>query len=85
MKSFVHTIQDELGLHARPASMLAQEVKKYESKVTVKQGEKSVDAVSMLALMTMAVKAGQNVTIEIEGPDEEKAYNELQIFCKERV
>lgn len=43
MKSFKHNIKDELGLHARPASVLATEAKKYSSKITVTANDKTVD------------------------------------------
>ena len=53
MKSFKHNIKDELGLHARPASVLATEAKKYSSKITVTANDKTVDGASMIGLMTM--------------------------------
>ena len=37
MKTFNYTITDPVGIHARPAGMLVKEVKKYESKVTIKK------------------------------------------------
>ncbi len=85
MKKFQHNIKDELGLHARPASMLVTETKKYSSKITVIYGEKNVDARSVIGLMTMAAKTGDTITICIEGDDEEKAYEKLQKFCEANV
>lgn len=85
MKKFQHNIKDELGLHARPASMLVTETKKYNSKITVIYGEKNVDARSVIGLMTMAAKTGDTITICIEGDDEEKACEELQKFCETNV
>lgn len=41
MKEFTYTIKDEQGIHARPASILAKEAKKYESSITISKGEKS--------------------------------------------
>lgn len=64
VKSFKHNIKDELGLHARPASVLATEAKKYSSKITVTANDKTVDLEpSMIGLMTMALKHGQEITI----------------------
>lgn len=85
MKKFHHNIKDELGLHARPASMLVTEAKKYSSKITVIYGEKNVDARSVIGLMTMAAKTGETITICIEGDDEDKAFEELQKFCEANV
>ena len=83
MKSFKHNIKDELGLHARPASVLATE--KYSSKITVTANDKTVDGASMIGLMTMALKHGQEITINIEGDDEDNAYAGLQALCQESV
>ena len=84
VKSFKHNIKDELGLHARPASVLATEAKKYSSKITVTANDKTVDGASMIGLMTMALKHGQEITINIEG-DDDNAYAGLQALCQESV
>ena len=44
MTQFSYTIQDELGLHARPAGLLAKEAAKFKSTVTVESGAKKGDA-----------------------------------------
>ena len=44
MKSFEYTITDPVGLHARPAGVLAKEAKKYTSIISITKGEKTVDA-----------------------------------------
>jgi phosphocarrier protein len=82
MKTFHYTITDPVGLHARPAGLLVKEVKKYESKVTIKQEGKSSDASKLMMLMSMGVKSGDTVTIEVSGMDEEKASAELEEFFK---
>ena len=85
VKSFKHNIKDELGLHARPASVLATEAKKYSIKITVTANDKTVEGASMIGLMTMALKHGQEITINIEGDDEDNAYAGLQALCQESV
>ena len=44
MKTFQYTIQDEMGIHARPAGMLVKEAKAFSSKVTLEAGGKTVAA-----------------------------------------
>ena len=44
MKTFDYTVKDELGIHARPAGLLVKEAKNFTSKITIKKGEKEVDA-----------------------------------------
>ena len=55
MKNFTYTIKDEIGIHARPAGLLAKEVKKYQSKITITKGEKTVEAKKLMAVRGMGV------------------------------
>ena len=80
MKSFTYTVQDELGIHARPAGMLVKEAKKYQSKITITKEGKSAEASKLMAVMSLGVKCGQTVQIAVEGPDEEEAAAGIQAF-----
>ena len=71
MKQFDYTIQEAVGIHARPAGLLVKEVKKYKSTVTVIKGDKSSNALKLMALMGMGVKCGDTVTVTVEGEDED--------------
>ncbi len=85
MKSFKYVITDELGIHARPAGILVKEVKKYASKVTICAGEKSSDASKLMAIMSMGIKKGAEVTITAEGEDEAAAVEALEKFFRENL
>ena len=87
MKNFEYTIKDELGIHARPAGMLAKEARRFESTITVGRvgEEKSVDVTRLMALMGLAVKCGQTVEVSVEGVDEETAVVEMQKFFEENL
>ena len=85
MKSFTYTVTDELGLHARPASQLVKESKKYKSTITVSDGVKKTTAAQLMMLMSMGIKKGATVTVSIEGEDEEIAAAELETFLKENL
>ena len=80
MKSFSYTVKDELGIHARPAGMLVQEVKNFKSKVTLEKDGTVIDATRLLAVLSMGVKKDQTVTITVEGADEDAAYDALKSF-----
>ncbi len=80
MKSFEYTIKDPVGIHARPAGLLVKEVKKYTSTVTIAKGEKSVNALKLMALMGMGIKQGDAVKVTIEGADEDTAAAEIEAF-----
>ena len=80
MKSFEYTIKDEVGIHARPAGILVKQAKKYESKIVVKMCDKTAEATKLMALMGMGVKKDNTVTVEVEGPDEDAAVNDMKAF-----
>ena len=80
MKEFNYVIQDALGIHARPAGMLAKLAKTFESKVQITKGEKTVAASQLLMLMGLGVKQGEEIKVAIEGADEDAAFAELQEF-----
>ena len=82
MKSFDYTITDPVGIHARPSGVLVKEIKKYASAVTITKGEKSVNALKLMALMGMGVKQGDTVTVTVEGEDEENAAAAIEEFFK---
>lgn len=85
MKQFVYTIQEAVGIHARPAGLLVKEVKGYQSTVTIFKGEKSVNAVKLMALMGMGIKCGDTVKVQVEGEDEETAAPALEKFFNEHL
>ena len=80
MKEFKYVITDPLGMHARPAGMLVKAVAPYSSKITVTAPTGTADARRLMALMRLAAKQGMELTVTIEGDDEEKAAVELQAF-----
>ena len=82
MKAFEYTITDPVGIHARPAGVLVKEIKKYTSTVTVAKGEKSVNALKLMALMGMGIKQGDTVKVSVEGADEETAAAAIEEFFK---
>ena len=85
MKSFTYTVQDELGLHARPAGLLVKDAKKYESTVTIVKGDRKADARKLMMLMSLGVKCGEEITVEAEGPDEDAAAAGMEKFFEETL
>ena len=82
MKEIKYVITDPLGMHARPAGMLVKAVAPYASKVTVTAPTGTADAKRLMALMRLAAKQGMELTITIDGADEEKAATELLAFLR---
>lgn len=82
---FTYQIKDEVGLHARPAGLLAKEAKKYQSKIVIRKDDKAVEATKLMAVMGLGVKCGQTVEIEISGDDEEVALEAMKVFFSQNL
>lgn len=86
MKEFQFVIRDELGIHARPAGLLAKLAKEYkDTTVTVTKAGSTVKASQLMKLMSLGVKHGDEVTVAAEGPDEEAAIEKLNAFFQENL
>ena len=80
---FKCVINDELGIHARPAGMLAKEAKALgDTVVSVTKGDKIVKASQLMKLMGLGVKKGDEVTVSVEGGDEAAALDAMKAFFK---
>lgn len=71
------TVTSRSGLHSRPAANLAKLVSHLDSTVTLHAGSKSVNASSVLALITAGVVEGQTVTIECVGENAESDLTQI--------
>ena len=80
MKEIKYVITDPLGMHARPAGMLVKAVAGYASKVTITAPTGTADAKRLMAVMRLAAKQGMELTVTVDGADEEKVAAELQAF-----
>lgn len=80
MKTFTYTIQDEIGIHARPAGLLVKVAKGYESEITLTCKGKKANATKLMAVMGMGVKCGDEVTVTVEGADEAAATKGMEEF-----
>ena len=85
MKQFAYTIHDPLGIHARPAGLLAKEAKKFASVCTITKGEQTKKLTQLMMLMSMGVKQGDTVTIQAEGADEDAAIQALENFFRNNL
>ena len=82
MRTFTYTIKDELGIHARPAGMLAKTAKAVDSEITITKGEKTVGATKLMALMGLGVKCGDTITVTANGGNEDAALEEMKSFLE---
>lgn len=78
MREFEYEIKDLLGLHARPASRVFMEARKYECKIEALCGNKKADCKSLLELMGLGAKFGSQILFRLDGADEEAAAEGLR-------
>ena len=71
------TLDNETGLHARPARIFAKQAAGYASEVTVAKDGDAVNAKSVLSVLTLDCHQGDTITIRAEGDDAETALSEL--------
>ncbi len=71
-------IKNKLGLHARPAALLAQTVAKFQSKVAIIKNGQEVDGDSILGIMMLAVEFGSEITVIVNGKDEKEAIKKIE-------
>lgn len=83
MKTMEFVIRDKEGLHARPAGVLAKVAKGSASKVTLTKNGKTVDMKRVFAIMGLAVKCGETITVTCDGPDEDKTMEALRKALEE--
>ena len=85
MKDFKYVITDPEVIHARPAGILVKQAAGYQSSVKIAKGEKSADAKRIFGVMGLGVKTGEEITVTVEGADEDTAAAELETFFKENL
>ena len=82
MKQFTYTITDPVGIHARPAGVLAKQAKALDSTVTIAKADgKSAAATKLMALMGLGIKQGDTV----EGGNEETNAAAMEKFFKDNL
>jgi phosphocarrier protein len=77
-------VLNEQGLHARPAAKLAQEAQKYEAEIKIVLGGVTVDAKSILDVLTLAAGNGTSLELSARGADAAEALESLARLFKDR-
>ncbi len=71
------TIQNQVGLHARPATFFIQKANEFRSNIWVEKEERKVSAKSLLGVLSLGITKGTSIKIVAEGTDETDAVNAL--------
>lgn len=72
------------SLEARPAAMFVQTASKFTSNIKLRIDSKSVNAKSIMGVISLGLSDGQDITIVADGTDESEAVNELKTFLHNR-
>ena len=72
------TIQNKLGLHARPAAVFVQEASKFECEVKVSKDSTTVNGKSVMGMMMLAAEHGSVIKLTLNGADETQALSALR-------
>jgi len=72
------TIQNKVGLHARPAAVFVQTAVKFNSNIIVEKDGKEINAKSIIGVLSLGAEKGSKIIIKIEGEDEQKAMKALK-------
>ena len=71
------TIKNRLGLHARPASMVAKKASTFKSEVRLRKDDLEINAKSIMGVMILAAECGSLLIIKAWGEDEARAVQEI--------
>ena len=79
-----YVVVDEIGLHARPASVLVNEASKYSQDIFIEYLGRKMTLKSIIGIMSLGVPTGAEFSIEVVGDNEEKVFEALEKVLKEQ-
>ena len=71
------TVNNQVGLHARPATFFIQKANEYKSSIWVEKDDRRVNAKSLLGVLSLGIVKGTAINLIADGPEEEAAINAL--------
>ena len=70
-------VQNQVGLHARPATFFIQKANEFKSSIWVEKDERRVNAQSLLGVLSLGIVGGTSIDIIADGSDEQEAVDSL--------
>ena len=75
-------VKNKLGLHARPAALIVTTASKFQSEFFITKDGMRINGKSIMGVMMLAAEMGSELTLVLEGPDEEQAIEEIiKVIC----
>lgn len=78
------TVQNKLGIHARPAAMFVKAASRYQCNVFVEKDGETVNGKSIMGLMMLAAGPGSKIRVQADGQDATQALTELESLVKRK-
>ena len=75
-------VQNQVGLHARPATFFIQKANEFKSSIWVEKDERRVNAKSLLGVLSLGIVGGTSIDIIADGSDEQEAVDSLVALVK---
>jgi phosphocarrier protein len=85
MTELRYVIKDELGIHARPAGLLVKKLAEFPCEIRIGTPNKMVDGKRIMAVMSLGLKCGDEMLLTFDGPQEEAANTEAELFLKSHL
>lgn len=85
MRKLEIELQNETGLHARPASLFIRESSKYTSDIVVIKDDTEYNGKSIMGILSMGASKNDKLIIKIEGDDEDEAYEGLKNLFENQI
>lgn len=70
-------VNNQVGLHARPATFFIQKANEFKSSIWVEREERRVNAKSLLGVLSLGIVKGTTITLIADGADEKEAVDKL--------
>ena len=71
------TVQNHVGLHARPATFFIQKANEFKSTIWVEKDERRVNSKSLLGVLSLGIVGGTEIRIIADGADDKEAVEAL--------
>ena len=78
------TVKNRAGIHARPATLIAQLANKFTSEITLEKDSIVINAKSIMGVITMAAGYNTTLTLKVEGPDESEAASAIEDLLEKK-
>ena len=73
-------INNQVGLHARPATFFIQKANEFKSSIWIEKDERRVNAKSLLGVLSLGIVKGTTVTLVADGADEQEAIDGIEAY-----